>query len=252
MAVVEDSSVRARDGFTRVFVEVNDDVQRFYGELPRRFLHFSSRPQLVKESLLPKADRNLNGKRTAMIYKEGVLVREIAEDGRGVGLRLQLPRRRTAAGRVPQFERVRHQGRGGPAVPQGHAPAACPGVQEPGRPGADLRGDLRLVLHGPVLFGPRAGTEASVAAGRGSWRPARTRSSVTPAWATRPSSSRRRAFARSRRRPRPGFRPPPVAASRRPPRSWTATRATASRFSRRPMPPSRRWTSCGRGCNRST
>jgi len=43
-AVVEDSTVRARDGFTRVYVEVNDDVQRFYGELPRRFLHFSSRP----------------------------------------------------------------------------------------------------------------------------------------------------------------------------------------------------------------
>jgi hypothetical protein len=80
LAVVEDSSVRARDGFTRVFVEINPDVQRFYGELPRRFLHFSSQPQLVKESLLPKADRNLSGKRTAMIYKEGVLVREIAED----------------------------------------------------------------------------------------------------------------------------------------------------------------------------
>ena len=29
---------------------------------------------------MPKADRNLNGKRTAMIYKEGVFVREIAED----------------------------------------------------------------------------------------------------------------------------------------------------------------------------
>jgi len=79
VAVVEDSGVRARDGYTRVFVEVNDDVQRFYGELPRRFLHFSSRPQLVKESLLPKADRNLSGKRSAMIYKEGVLVREIEE-----------------------------------------------------------------------------------------------------------------------------------------------------------------------------
>ena len=78
-SIVEDGAVRAQDGFTRVYVEVNDDVQRFYGELPRRFLHFSSRPQLVKESLLPKADRNLNGKRTAMIYKEGVLVREIEE-----------------------------------------------------------------------------------------------------------------------------------------------------------------------------
>jgi len=79
VAVVEDNTVRARDGFTRVYVEVNSDVQRFYGELPRRFLHFSSQPQLVKESLLPKADRNLSGRRTAMIYKEGVFVREIVE-----------------------------------------------------------------------------------------------------------------------------------------------------------------------------
>jgi hypothetical protein len=79
VAVVEDNTVRARDGFTRVYVEVNPDVQRFYGELPRRFLHFSSQPQLVKESLLPKADRNLSGRRTAMIYKEGVFVREIVE-----------------------------------------------------------------------------------------------------------------------------------------------------------------------------
>ena len=80
VAIVEDGAVRARDGYTRVFVEVNPDVQRFYGELPRRFLHFSGNPSLVKESLLPKADRNLSGKRTAMVYKEGVLVREIAED----------------------------------------------------------------------------------------------------------------------------------------------------------------------------
>ena len=79
VAIVEDGAVRARDGYTRVFVEVNPDVQRFYGELPRRFLHFSGNPSLVKESLLPKADRNLSGKRTAMVYKEGVLVREIEE-----------------------------------------------------------------------------------------------------------------------------------------------------------------------------
>ena len=80
VAIVEDTAMRARDGCTRVFVEVNPDVQRFYGELPRRFLHFSGNPSLARESLLPKADRNLNGKRTAMVYKEGVLVREIAED----------------------------------------------------------------------------------------------------------------------------------------------------------------------------
>lgn len=80
VAIVEDSGVRARDGYTRVYVEVNPDVQRFYGELPRRFLHFSGNAALVKESLLPKADRNLSGRRTAMVYKEGVLVREIEED----------------------------------------------------------------------------------------------------------------------------------------------------------------------------
>ena len=80
VAMVEDAAVRARDGYTRVFVEVNPDVQRFYGELPRRFLHFSGNPSLVKESLLPKSDRNLSGKRTAMVYKEGVLVREVQEE----------------------------------------------------------------------------------------------------------------------------------------------------------------------------
>lgn len=80
VAIIEDAAVRARDGYTRVFVEVNSDVQRFYGELPRRFLHFSGNPLLVKESLLSKGDRNLSGKRSAMVYKEGVLVRESEEE----------------------------------------------------------------------------------------------------------------------------------------------------------------------------
>jgi len=80
VTIVEDGAVRARAGYTRVFVEVNPDVQRFYGELPRRFLHFSGSPSLATESLLPKGDRNLSGKRTAMVYKEGVLVREVVEE----------------------------------------------------------------------------------------------------------------------------------------------------------------------------
>ncbi len=74
------SETRARDGYTRVYVEVNSDVQRFYGELPRRFLHFGSDPTLVNQSILPKADRNLSEKHTAMIYKEGVFVREIRDN----------------------------------------------------------------------------------------------------------------------------------------------------------------------------
>jgi len=77
---VDDSSARARDGFTRVYVEMHDKVARYYEELPRRFLHFSDKPEQVKQSILPKANRNLSPNTlTAMIYREGVFVREISE-----------------------------------------------------------------------------------------------------------------------------------------------------------------------------
>ena len=52
---------------------------RYLGELPRRFLHFSDHPEQVKQTLLPKAERNLNGSKAAVIYREGVFVREIEE-----------------------------------------------------------------------------------------------------------------------------------------------------------------------------
>jgi len=70
---------RARDGYTRVYIQVNEDVQRYYGELPRRFLHFASDPSQVKKSILPKTNRNIGDGQTAMIYREGVLVREVGE-----------------------------------------------------------------------------------------------------------------------------------------------------------------------------
>jgi hypothetical protein len=73
------NEVRACAGYTRVCVEVNEAVQRYYGELPRRFLHFSDHPEQVKESFLPKANRSLNGSDTAMIYKQGVFVRQVEE-----------------------------------------------------------------------------------------------------------------------------------------------------------------------------
>jgi hypothetical protein len=79
ITTIEDNKLRACDGFTQVYIEVNESVMRYYGELPRRFLHFSDRPEQVKQALLPKAQRNLNGSRTAMIYREGVFVREIEE-----------------------------------------------------------------------------------------------------------------------------------------------------------------------------
>ncbi len=76
---VDDTRVRARENCTRVYVELTPEVERFYKELPKRFLHFSDRPEDVKASVLPKTNRNLGDVLTPMIYREGVLVREIAE-----------------------------------------------------------------------------------------------------------------------------------------------------------------------------
>ena len=81
VAVVEDEKIKAKDGYTRVYVEMNDEVQRYVDDLPKRFLHFSSDPSQVKKSFLSKskANRNLNGTRTAVIYREGVYVREVLD-----------------------------------------------------------------------------------------------------------------------------------------------------------------------------
>ena len=79
LSITTTDRLRACDGYTQVYVEMNEAVMRYFGELPRRFLHFSDRPKQVRESLLPKATRNLGNKRTAMIYREGVFVREIEE-----------------------------------------------------------------------------------------------------------------------------------------------------------------------------
>jgi hypothetical protein len=79
VATVTDEKVKARDGYTRVYVEVNDSVQQYVDELPKRFLHFSVDPSQVKKAFLPKADRNLNGKKTAVIYREGAYVREVED-----------------------------------------------------------------------------------------------------------------------------------------------------------------------------
>lgn len=70
-------SVRAKSGHTRVFVPVTPDVQEFYKNLGKWFLHFSE-PDIVKNnvSVLPKKDRNFR-RQTAVIYKKGVRVREI-------------------------------------------------------------------------------------------------------------------------------------------------------------------------------
>jgi hypothetical protein len=76
---VDDEKVKARDGYTRVYVEVNESIQQYVDELPKRFLHFSVEPSQVKKSFLPKANRNVNGKKTAVIYRAGVYVREVED-----------------------------------------------------------------------------------------------------------------------------------------------------------------------------
>lgn len=77
--IVDEKDVRAKSGFTRVFVEVNDDVRQWYAELPRRFLHFSNNPEDLLETLLPKRGRELTDSKAPMIYRQGVLVLQLRE-----------------------------------------------------------------------------------------------------------------------------------------------------------------------------
>ena len=77
--IVEDSQVRAKDGYTRVFIPLTQEVQQFYNELGKRFLHFSE-PELIREKILTKRLRNINSLNTAVIYRKGVFVREVACD----------------------------------------------------------------------------------------------------------------------------------------------------------------------------
>jgi len=82
--VVDEGQVRAKKGSdtTRVFVPLTPDVQNFYDNLGRWFLHFSE-PSLVSQAILPKAQRNVTpGKQVAVIYRRGVFVREFLSSDR--------------------------------------------------------------------------------------------------------------------------------------------------------------------------
>jgi hypothetical protein len=63
---------RAKAGWTRVFIKVNEDVQRFYNERAKWFLHFRNH-NLVDRTILPKLDANT----PARVYRRGVLVRQL-------------------------------------------------------------------------------------------------------------------------------------------------------------------------------
>jgi len=77
--LVAEEKVRAKKGFTRVFVPAdNEEVIRFFANLGKWFLHFSE-PESILTAILPKkAPRNLDADcHTAVIYRRGVRVREI-------------------------------------------------------------------------------------------------------------------------------------------------------------------------------
>jgi len=73
--VVNENQVRAKSGKTRVFVPMNDEVLKFFNNLGKWFLHFSE-PELLGKTILPKSNRNLGTRKSAVIYRRGVRVRE--------------------------------------------------------------------------------------------------------------------------------------------------------------------------------
>ncbi len=73
--IVSESQVRAKAGFTRVFVPLTNEVLEFYNNLGKWFLHFSE-PESLTKAILPKAYRNLGERKAAVIYRRGVRVRE--------------------------------------------------------------------------------------------------------------------------------------------------------------------------------
>ena len=73
--IVEEAQVRAKSGFTRVFIPLTAEVLDFYTNLGKWFLHFSE-PESINKNILPKANRNLGDRKAAVIYRRGVRVRE--------------------------------------------------------------------------------------------------------------------------------------------------------------------------------
>lgn len=75
MEVVD--KVRAKGGYTSVFIEATQEVVRYVQELPKRFLHFAKLNDQKFLDKLPNLTENCKG---AMVYKKGVFVRELKND----------------------------------------------------------------------------------------------------------------------------------------------------------------------------
>lgn len=71
--LVEDNDRRGKSNFTRIYVEVNDDIREYFANLGKRFLHFSDNPENAKPGLLQKKTEG-----PAQIYRAGVWIRELS------------------------------------------------------------------------------------------------------------------------------------------------------------------------------
>lgn len=77
--VVADNKVRAKAGYTRIFVPLTPEVQSFYNTLAERFLHFAADSSLLNQVVLEKrpSDNLLpNAPKGPRIYRKGVFVRQ--------------------------------------------------------------------------------------------------------------------------------------------------------------------------------
>lgn len=84
VTIVEDNQVRAKSGYTRVFVPATDEaLLHFVTNLGKWFLHFSE-PETIywvnttPPAILEKRNRNFGDTHTSVIYRRGVRVREIS------------------------------------------------------------------------------------------------------------------------------------------------------------------------------
>ena len=74
VALVNEREIRAKSGFTRVYVEVNDEVRQYFANLGQNFLHFSDHPEEVHKGLIPRDGG------PARIYREGVFVMQVEKE----------------------------------------------------------------------------------------------------------------------------------------------------------------------------
>jgi hypothetical protein len=73
VSLVNDKDLRAKSGYTRVYVQVNDEVRQYFANLGQNFLHFSDNPENVDKGLIPRTSG------PARIFRCGVFVMAVNE-----------------------------------------------------------------------------------------------------------------------------------------------------------------------------